>query len=122
MGFSMTAGFVSDRGISGGSLVVLTVHLEGFLHLFQYLRILPERAPHLHLVKRLRLVADPVFHCCPEIHGDCAELDLHGIIFHTVHIISGYTDDNMIAPVSVGLRGTYVVLLPDKDKVRLFFQ
>ena len=102
--------------------IIFTVHFKRFLHTFQYLRILAEGTAHLQLIEWLVLIADAVFHGSPQVHGDGAELDLHGIIIHTVHVIGGDTDDHVETAVSVWLRRGYVILFPDDDQVGLFLQ
>ena len=63
-----------------------------------------------------------MLHGGPEVHGDGAELDLHGIVFHCIHVIDRYADNEMVASVAVRFRRCYVILLLDQDQVGLLFE
>ena len=63
-----------------------------------------------------------MLHGSPEVHGDGAELDLHGIVFHSIHVVDRYADDEMVAPVAVRFRRCYIILLLDQDQVGLLFE
>ena len=110
-----------ERHASYGNLIVFTVHFKGFFHLFKDLRILTECVAHLYLVERLGLIADPVFHRRPEIHGDRTELDLNRVVFHTVHVIGRYAHDDMVTAVAVWLWSFYLIFFADQDQVSLLF-
>ena len=73
-------------------------------------------------VSGLFLIAYPVFHAGPEIHGHGPKLHLHRKIFHGVQKIHRYAQHNVIAPVSVGLGIADIILFLDYHQVRLFFQ
>ena len=73
-------------------------------------------------VPGLFLIAYPVFHAGPKIHGHGPKLHLHRKIFHGVQKIHRYSQNYVIAPVSVGLGISDIILFLDYHQVRLFFQ
>lgn len=115
-------GFLLAGEINPDLLSIFTVHFKGFFHFFKYFRILTESAPHFHFIKGLAFIADPVFHCCPEIHGYGAELDFHGIILHPFHVVDRDAEDEVIAAVAVGLRSIYVIFFFNDYQIGLLFQ
>ena len=98
---------------------MIIIFLKLLFHLFQNIGVLEEFGYTLFFVVVLFLVGDAVFHGGPEVHEDGAQLDFYRIVFVCIQTADIYTENDMMAAITVGLGALNIVSLTDENKVGL---